>query len=502
MNQKFFQDNFQDHLDSSVKSVFSTIDEFGMLSGGDRVLVSISGGPDSTFLILALNMLKKVYDLKLFAFHLDHMTRNGESSKDAEFVAGLCKDLGIKLFASRIDVRQWCRQHKLSFQEGARKLRLQFLTQTADKCRADRIATGHNAEDNVETFFMHLARGAGLKGLSGIRPVSSKFIRPLIRTSRNDIMRYLEANQIPYCTDKTNLENTYFRNKIRNVLMPYLKDKFSNSFDKQLLKSIEFIRQDNDLISSLAEKEFKKKASLERNPATGEIFLVKLPLTQLAKMHSVLVKRIIIKSIELVKGDIENIKSKNLEAILKISAVGGESRQVKLVENIISYKEGKFLYIFNKNNTREPFLHVLNLSGSATGNTEFASEIQPGTQIWIEEMGILAASEVLDKNITAINYKDASNTEAYLDFDKIIFPLKVKQWHPGSGDRFYPLGIDGSKKIHDFLMDLKIPKSSRTLVPIFFDRNKIVWVGGFRIDARVKINTSTKKILHIKIFEI
>ena len=513
MNQKSFQDNFQDkfqkHLDSSVKSVFNTIDEFGMLSRSDKVLISISGGPDSTFLTLVLNMLKKAYNLKLFAFHLDHMTRNGQSSKDAEFVEGLCKDLGIKLFASRTDARQWCRKHKLSFQEGARKLRLQYLTQAADKCKADRIATGHNAEDNVETFFMHLARGSGLKGLSGIRPVSSKFVRPLIRTSRNDIMRYLESNQIPYCTDKTNLENTYFRNKIRNVLMPYLKEKFSNSFDRQLLKSIEFIRQDNDLLSTLAEKEFKKTASLESNPATGEIFLVKLPLTHLTKMHSALAKRIIIKSIELVKGDIEDIKSKNLEAILNISAVGGESRQIKLVENIISYKEGKFLYIFNKNDVlepfkglfREPFLHVLNLSRSATGNTEFAGEIQSGTQIWIEELGILATAEVLDKNIASINYKDASNTEAYLDFDKIIFPLKVKQWQPGSGDRFYPLGIDGSKKIHDFLMDLKIPKSVRTLVPIFFDRNKIVWVGGFRIDARVKITTSTKKFLHIKIFE-
>src|SRR3972149_4871386 len=236
MNQKFFQNNFQNHLDRTVKGVFSTIDEFGMLSGGDRVLVSISGGPDSTFLTFALNMLKKAYDLKLFALHLDHMTRNGESSNDAEFVAGLCKDLGIKLFASRTDVRQWCRQHKLSFQEGARKLRLQFLTIAADKCRADRIATGHNADDNVETFFMHLARGAGLKGLSGIRPVNLKFIR-----------------------------------------------------------------QDNDLISGLAEKEFKKTASLESNPATGEIFLVKLPLARLAKMHPVLTKRIIIKSIEMVK---------------------------------------------------------------------------------------------------------------------------------------------------------------------------------------------------------
>jgi len=111
-------------------------------------------------------------------------------------------------------------------------------------------------------------------------------------------------------------------------------------------------------------------------------------------------------------------------------------------------------------------------------------------------------SEILNKDVAAINYKDAGNMEAYLDFDKIIFPLKVKQWHPGSGDRFYPLGIDGSKKIHDFLMDLKIPKSVRALVPIFFDRNKIVWVGGFRLDTRVKINASTKKILHIKIFEI
>ncbi len=147
-------------------------------------------------------------------------------------------------------------------------------------------------------------------------------------------------------------------------------------------------------------------------------------------------------------------------------------------------------------------MHVLNLSKSATEKPGFAGEIQPGTQIWIEELGIWVASEVLDKNIAAINYKDAGSMEAYLDFDKIIFPLKVKQWQPGSGDRFYPLGIAGSKKIHDFLMDLKIPKSARALVPIFFDDNKIVWVGGFRIDARVKINTSTKKILHIKIFEI
>jgi tRNA(Ile)-lysidine synthase len=516
MNQKSFKNKFQDkfpnHLDGLIRNVSGTIGEFGMLSVGDRVLISISGGPDSTFLALVLNMLKKIYDLKLFAFHLDHMTRNGQSLKDAEFVEGLCKDLGIKLYANRIDARQWCRQYKLSFQEGARILRLQLLTQAAEKCKADKIATGHNADDNAETFFMHLARGAGLKGLSGIRPMSSMFIRPLIRTFRNDIVRYLEANQIPYCTDKTNLENKYFRNKTRNLLMPYLKEEFSNSFDRQLLKSIEFIRQDNDLISSLAEKEFKKTASLESNPATGEIFLVKLPLARLAKIHSALAKRIIIKSIELVKGNIENIKSKNLELILNISAVRGESRQVKLVENIISYKEGKFLYIFNKNNIlgpfsepfmglfREPFLHVPNLSGLVTGSTEFAVEIHHGTQIRIEELGISVSAEVLGKNIEAINYKTAGNMEAYLDFDKIDFPLKVKQWQPGSGERFYPLGTAGSKKIHDFLMDLKIPKSARALVPIFFDDNKIVWVGGFRIDARVKINTSTKKILHLKIF--
>jgi len=511
MNQEFFQNNFQNHPDRAVKSVFGTIDEFGMLSGGDRVLISISGGPDSTFLTFVLNMLKEAYGLKLFAFHLDHLTRNGQSSKDAEFVEGLCKDFDIKLFASSVDARQWCRQNKLSFQEGARKLRLHLLEQAADKCKADRIATGHNADDNVETFFMHLARGAGLRGLSGIRPVNLKFIRPLIRTPRKDIIRYLEANRISYCTDKTNLENTYFRNKIRNMVMPFLKEKFSGSFDKQLLKSIEFIRQDNDLISDLAEKEFKKTASLKSNSATGEIFLVKLSLAHLEKIHPALVKRIILRSIVLVKGNIENIKSKNLEAILNISVAGGESRQVKLAENIISYKEGKFLYIFNKNNTpepspepstglfRKPFLHVLNLSVAADSGSE--RKIQPGTQIRIEGLGILVVSEVIDKNITAVNHKDAGSMEAYLDFDKITFPLKVKQWHPGDGDRFYPLGVGGSKKIHDFLMDLKIPKRSRVFVPIFFDANKIVWVGGFRIDARAKINTKTKKILHIKIIE-
>jgi tRNA(Ile)-lysidine synthase len=526
MDQKLFWNNSQYHLNNAFKSVSKTVDEFGMLSNGNRVLVSISGGPDSTFLILALNMLKKTYNLKLFAFHLDHMTRNGQSSKDAEFVAGLCRDLDIKLFANRTDARQWCRKHKLSFQEGARKLRLQFLIQTADKCKADRIATGHNADDNIETFFIHLARGAGLKGLSGIKPVSSKFIRPLIRTPRKDIIKYLEANQIPYCIDKTNLENTYFRNKIRNVLMPYLKEKLSGSFDKQLLKSIDFIRQDNDLISNLTEKEFKKTAYLDSNPVTGETFLVKLSLTHLAKMYPALSKRIIIKSIDLIKGNIEDIKSKNLESILNISTVGGESRQINLAENIISYKEGKFLYIFNKNNIGKSFSDIPGLSKpgietcikqgivsgiksgiesgpeAAAENSGSAIEIQQDTQINIEELGILVVSEVIDKNIADINYKESDNMEAYLDFDKIVFPLKVKQWHPGGGDRFCPLGMDGSKKIHDFLMDLKTPKSSRTFVPIFFDNNKIVWVGGFRIDTRAKVDTLTKKILHIKIFKI
>ena len=194
-----------------------------MLQKGDSVLISISGGPDSVFLASALNQIKALYDLKLYCFHLDHKTRNGQSSKDAAFVRDFCDNIGLKLFAVEMDVKEWCRQNRFSFQDGARRLRLDLLNETAEKNRIKKISTGHTADDNAETFLMHLLRGSGLRGLSGIQPVNGLFIRPLLEIFHADILDYLAENKIPYCSDKTNTGKYLFKKQNQEYFNTFYK---------------------------------------------------------------------------------------------------------------------------------------------------------------------------------------------------------------------------------------------------------------------------------------
>ena len=177
----------------TIINVLKTIESFNMIEDGDKVLVSISGGPDSTFLTHLLHLMRPVLNLTLYGFCLDHMTRGGESAQDALFVQELYSKLDIELFKQKVDAKKWCRSNKLSFQEGARKIRLERLMEISEKKDIEKVAVGHNADDNIETFFMHLIRGAGAKGLSGIKPVSGKIIRPLINTFRDDIITYLDG---------------------------------------------------------------------------------------------------------------------------------------------------------------------------------------------------------------------------------------------------------------------------------------------------------------------
>ena len=195
--------------DKIIIKALKTIESYSMVKSRDRILISISGGPDSTFLTHLLYLMRPVLNLTLFGFCLDHMTRNGESTKDALFVEKLCRELDIELFRQKIDVQKWCRSNKFSFQEGARKIRMEKLLEISKENNIERIATGHNADDNIETFLMHLVRGAGARGLSGIKPVSRKFIRPLIDIFRKDIIAYLDNKKISYCVDSTNIENIY-----------------------------------------------------------------------------------------------------------------------------------------------------------------------------------------------------------------------------------------------------------------------------------------------------
>ena len=522
--------------DNLLNKVLSTISRFSMLQKGDSVLISVSGGPDSVFLADALNQLKALYGLKLYCFHLDHKTRNGQSSQDAAFVRDFCGSIGLKLFSEEIDVKEWCRQNRLSFQDGARRLRLDLLNETAEKNRIKRISTGHTADDNAETFLMHLLRGSGLRGLSGIRPVNGPFIRPLLEIFHTDILEYLAENKIPYCSDRTNMENIYSRNKIRNVLIPFVNNNFSKNFVKNLSGTIDIIRQEDAFIGDYARECLKKISEMSAET-------IKIPLIKLRAYPEPVIKRIIISAIELVNGDFTDIRRENLTDITKLCFSGSERKELFLRGGARVIRESENLY-FHKtfaedaqtavieeiadfeilNNNIADFKPVIDKKTVVVPkksvfvpkktvkaiNDKIAEKVDsPGQDIEIEigskqELEIAGVKYLIEAFLGGSDFlkdKNIKSSEAYLDFEKIRFPVKVDYWHK-TGERFMPLGLKDFKKIQDYFTDMKIQYGKRPQVPLFYDREKIIWVGNYRIDERAKIDGQTKKIFHIKIIDI
>ena len=494
--------------DKIVSSVIETIDCFNMLSTGDRVLISISGGPDSTFLAYVLHHLKPVLNLTLFGFHLDHMTRDSESGRDAVFVEDLCRRLDVELVKKKVDVKKWCRINKMTFQDGARKIRTKMLLETSKRCNADKIAVGHNADDNIETFLMHLIRGAGVRGLAGIKPAGGKFIRPLINTNREDIEEFLKKNNISYCIDRTNIESIYFRNKVRNILIPFIRENFLKAFKKNILKSIKLLRDEDDFIRDLAENKLDQIAYFKKNFNGKGTAVVKIPIKELVSLSDAIKRRVILCSIEKIKGDLENISFRNIEDILKISIIGGESKSIFVSEKVKAGKECEYIYIFDVDsigNLSDGLQWLVKHEDEKDRDMEeVEKQVEIGKRKKYKEFNIELFSEILDINSIgkkSSNFRRISNTgsmEVLLDYDRIKFPVKIRRWK--KGDRFYPLGMHKEKKLHDFFIDCKIPRHFRKSVPIFQDEEKIIWVGGCRIDDRAKISSSTAKILSLKLF--
>ncbi|MDD2702665.1 MAG: tRNA lysidine(34) synthetase TilS [Candidatus Omnitrophica bacterium] len=243
-----------------LERIRQTVRKYRLVKKNDRVLVAVSGGPDSTALLCALYSLKKELDLKLHVAHLDHGLRE-DSAKDRKFVERMSATMGLACTAKRIDIKALARNGG-SLEETARTYRLEFLFRTARKIKAGTVALGHNRDDQAETVLMRLFRGTGLYGLSAISMKRSIkgfiLIRPLLETSRKDIAAYLKKGKIPFCNDPTNTEDVYTRNKIRNKLLPLLEKEYNGNIREVLAATAETAGYDYDYLNLQAERAFKK----------------------------------------------------------------------------------------------------------------------------------------------------------------------------------------------------------------------------------------------------
>lgn len=469
------------------EKVLQTIKKFDMLSFNDRVIIGVSGGPDSVTLLNVLLSFKKRYYLSFFIAHFNHMLRGKESDEDVNFVKNLAQELGLTFEVKSCNLIKIARKERLTLEEAARKYRYKFYLETARKFKANKIALGHNADDQVETVLMRFLRGSGLEGLMGIPPVRGKIIRPLIECSREEIEEYCQEYKIGYRIDSSNKEVVYFRNKIRLKLLPLLSKDYNKNIKDVMLRIRSIVSEVSAYLNQETELLFKEIARRE-NSETVIIDLIRFTSLPLA-----LKRRIIRKSIEVVKGNLYSISFEHNNEILKLTEHQLGEKEIYLPDGLMVKK------IYNK-----MIIYKKRISKDQTEEIPVAWEynILISEKTEIKSLGIEVEIKILDSTeIKASLYFNRKKPKGefleFIDYNKVKLPLKLRNRR--SGDRFYPLKMNGLKKVKDFFIDKKIPKSHRDLIPLLVDgEGKIIWIVGMRLDNRVKVDSDTKKMLCIK----
>lgn len=241
------------------ETILNTINKYNLISPGDIIVVAVSGGPDSMCLLDNLINLKEQLKIKkIVVAHLNHMIRE-ESKTETEYVKDYCKNKDVECFVKFVDVIKKSEEEKIGTEEAGRRARYEFFDEVAQKVNANKIAIAHNQNDNAETIFMHLLRGSGISGLCGIRPYrEEKFIRPIIKCKRSEIEKYCNDNNLNPKYDKTNDDNTYTRNRIRNEFIPYIQKEFNPNIIETIDRLSELISDEEKYMEKATENAYKE----------------------------------------------------------------------------------------------------------------------------------------------------------------------------------------------------------------------------------------------------
>ena len=292
--------------------VIKTIKKYNLIQNGDKIVLGVSGGPDSISMLDILNSIKDEMGFEIYVVHVNHLIRT-EAIDDEKYVEEYCKKNNIEFFAKRIDVLKIADTQKIGTEEAGRKARYEFFKEIYSKVGANKIAIAHNKNDKAETIIMHLLRGSGLSGLKGIEPIrNNKYIRPLIECERSEIEKYCEENNLNPRIDKTNFENEYTRNKIRNIVIPYIKKEFNPNIIETLDRLSEVATDEINYIDRQVQNTYNKLL-LEK---TGKQIILKWK--EFNSQEKIIKSRLILYTVKELMGSTEGIEKIHIESIIKL----------------------------------------------------------------------------------------------------------------------------------------------------------------------------------------
>ncbi|UCD08020.1 MAG: tRNA lysidine(34) synthetase TilS, partial [Dehalococcoidales bacterium] len=427
-------------LESLEPRVLQFILNNSLLLDTNKLLVAVSGGPDSVCLLLVLMKLREELGIDLHIAHLNHKLRDVESDNDAEYVSKLAQKLGLSVNIEERDVEEYRSRHGGTMEEAAREVRYDFLAETAKSVKAGAVAVGHTREDNIETIIMHLVRGTGTRGLRGLKPVTQmnfrtgmvRIIRPLLEINRDETLSYCRANGYEPRIDVSNESLAPLRNRIRHQFIPLL-ESFNEQVGEALLRDARIAADELDFLNGVAGELWGSIVKKGRNKITiDKKGFIGLP--------PALQRHLLRQSIESVTGSLKDIEVRHIESIIDALNLQSGKRITLPAELQFIVEYDRFLLAHEVASLSPlPALdseHVLNVPGQ----TEFSG--------WRVNVDVVAPEQVKDSD---------NNYIAYFDHEKVGDELTVRPRK--TADRFFPLGMDQPKKVGEFMIDTKIPRT-------------------------------------------
>jgi len=451
-------------MKATEQKVLRFIKENELLLAGEKILIALSGGPDSVFLLHFLNKFKNKYKIKIGAAHINHLLRDNDSQRDELFCKTVCEELSIPFYLLRKDIKTYSKKNKCSLEVGGRIIRYEFFENISYTYGYDKIATAHNADDNVETVLINLIKGTGLKGIAGIPVKRKNIIRPILSLTKKEILEYLEENTFEYRIDESNLSNEFERSFLRNEVIPLIHKNIHPALSQTVLNTSLNLQRLNYGIEGLADK-LKSDIKAIKNKR------VSIPIDLINREDKFIISYLLKEIID-VNFQVKS-ESNDLKKIFSLNKKqSGKSEE--LTGNLVAFKDRNEIVIRRTTSSKK------------TDNIK----IKIGEKIKTGDKSL---------SITKVEHKDVkigkSRNEEFISAENISGSFTIRVWK--EGDKFYPIGMQGTKKLSDYLNDIKINTFEKKDQLVLVNNGKIVWVIGQRLDDRFKLTSNTKKVLKL-----
>jgi tRNA(Ile)-lysidine synthase len=480
-----------------------------LLSHNDKVVIGVSGGPDSVCLLHLLANLRVELNLNLTVAHLNHQLRGPDSQADAEFVQALSAQWQIPCLVETHNIAHLATERKQSIEEAARHVRYAFLWRVADQVGAAKIAVGHNADDQVETILMHFLRGAGLSGLRGMLPAMDiaqlrlymadlpaptsepppQLIRPLLNTPRRDIEAYCQEHHLLPRFDHSNLDTTFFRNRLRHELIPLL-ETYNPNLRQVLRRMAQVVTAEVDYLNSQLELVW---ATIVQSESTEKIVIDRAAWL---KLPPALQRSTLRRAVQTLRRSLRDINFEHIDPAVAILQAGQVGARATLPGGLwVNLGYDTFVII------------PKNTSAFAWPDDwpQLAAELElkvqlPGITLLPYSNWQLTAAFLQPHHPHLLPQLSTGRWEAFLDAD-VVGPNPILRTRR-PGDKFAPLGLAGRRqKVNEFMINQKIPASWRPYLPLLTAGNQVLWVCGFRPDQQASLGPNTRRVLHLK-FEL